>query len=66
MTKKETAIAFIAMVAAVISIFGLVPLWLIWAINTLVPAANIPITFWTWLAALSVFLIINISPNINK
>lgn len=52
-----TTLALVAVAALIAALFIFVPWLTIWAINTLVTAGgvvgfHIPLTFWTWLAAL--------------
>lgn len=53
---NSKVITSVAVVLTVAIVFAVCPFLMIWAINTLFPAASVPVNFWTWLAGLALFL----------
>lgn len=60
MNSKGMAAAFL-IVAVIVFALAVVPVALIWAINTLFPAAGIPYTMTTWLAMLVISAVLSAS-----
>ena len=56
----------IGLVLALIALVILGPWTVVWSLNTLFPALNIPYTFWTWLAVLVLGGAVKSKMNVSK
>ena len=56
----------IGLVLALIALVILGPWTVVWSLNTLFPALNIPYTFWTWLAVLVLGGAVKSNMNVSK